>query len=717
MKSIDMAKNLRVLLLMVALLSPCLSHADEGMWLLSQLNRSSHKVMKGRGLKLKNRQLYDPSNPSLKDAIVSFGGFCSGVVVSSNGLVLTNHHCGLSSVQSLSSVEHNYLANGFVSHTLKEELPAPELYVRFLLYTQDVTARVLKAVKPKMTYQQRNQAIDSMRNVIAKEVSLKDSTRTGIVDSFYGGSEYNLSVYRDYTDIRLVFAPPSSVGQFGWDTDNWVWPRHTGDFCIFRIYADKNNRPADYSPHNVPYHPKYVAPISLNGYQEGDFCMTIGYPGTTERYLSSYGIEEMMHNERQSMIDVRGVKQDIWKQEMNSSEKIRLMYASKYSESSNYWKNSIGMNKAIQQQGLIQKRHQLEAELLQWMSHHESERANLSLLSRLESNYRKRAAVNRAMAYYAETFLNGPELMQLSLKILNFDFNADTKQVTNGIHEIVEQYKNYDEALDKKVFCAMLKEYQSKVDTAYLPDLYKTIANKYHASVEAYVKDLYSQSQITSISGLQRFLNRDTTYNIMKDPAITLGVDLIVKYLDMSYSIRSASDSIEQEEAALTAAVRRMYSNRHFYPDANSTMRLSYGSICRYSPRDGVSYNYCTTAQGILEKMREHKGDPDFIVKPELVKLLTEQDYGRYADKSGRMNVCFISNNDITGGNSGSAMFNGKGELIGLAFDGNWEAMSSDLEYLPNMQRCIGVDIRYILFLVDKYGKDGSLLNEVSLVR
>ena len=342
------------------LFSLCLSQAfaDEGMWLLGNLrkNKQAERVMKELGLQMPVNKLYNPKKPALANAVVSFGGFCSGVVVSEDGLVFTNHHCGFSSIQQHSSVEHDYLKDGFVARNLGEELPNPELYVRFLLRTEDVTKRVLSAAKHAHTESERRVVVDSVMNVIGMEVSEKDSTLTGIVDAYYAGNEFWLSVYRDFNDVRLVFAPPSSVGKFGWDTDNWMWPRHTGDFSVFRIYANKQNGPADYSPENVPYHPEYVAPISLDGYKEGSFCMTLGYPGSTERYLSSYGIEEMMNGINQAMIDVRGVKQAIWKREMDRHPDIRIKYASKYDESSNYWKNSIGMNKAIRHLKVLEKK-------------------------------------------------------------------------------------------------------------------------------------------------------------------------------------------------------------------------------------------------------------------------------------------------------------------------------------------------------------------------
>lgn len=698
-----------------SLLVPSL-HADEGMWMLGNLNKQTRRMMKELGLQMPADKLYSPKRPSLKDAVVSFGGFCSGVVVSEDGLVFTNHHCGFSSVQQHSSVEHDYLKDGFVAHKRSEELPNPELYVRFLLRTDDVTKRVLGAVQPGMTEAERTAAVDSMMLVIGEEVSLKDSTLVGIVDAYYGGNEFWLSTYRDFNDVRLVFAPPSSVGKFGWDTDNWEWPRHTGDFSVFRIYADKDNRPADYSPSNVPYHPEYVAPISLDGYREGTFCMTLGYPGSTERYLSSFGIEEMMNNNNQAQIDVRGVKQAIWKREMDKRDSIRIKYASKYDESSNYWKNSIGVNRAIHKLHVLDKKRSMEQELRRWIQQTPEERGKLlHLFPDLELNYKNRREANHAQAYFVESFLNGPELIQLALSILNFDFEGEQKTVIANLKAIVEKYANLDLDIDKEVFTALLKEYRSKVDTTYLPDLYHTIATEYGGNEQAYVDTLYARTELTTPRGLKRFLEQDSTYQIYDDPAITLSIDLLTKFFDINVQMQQNSAEILRCERLLNSAVRRMYASRNFYPDANSTMRLSFGTICGYTPFDGAEYDYYTTTKGILEKVRAHVDDVDFEVQPGLLSLLSSRDFGRYADEKGEMNVCFISNNDITGGNSGSAMFNAKGELLGLAFDGNWEAMSSDILYEPKMQRTIGVDVRYILFIMEKYGKAGNLIKELKL--
>ncbi|MBQ8224728.1 MAG: S46 family peptidase [Bacteroides sp.] len=703
-------KKQLLLLALLLLLAPA-ARADEGMWMPGNLNRQTGKVMKSMGLKMSPRELYSEKRPSLKDAVVSFGGFCSGVVVSEQGLVFTNHHCGFSAIQQHSTVEHDYLRDGFVARSLEEELPNPELYVRFLLRQEEVTERVLSAVGPEMDESARTSAIDSVRYLIGQEVMEADSTLVGVVDAYYGGSEFWLSVYQDFNDVRLVFAPPSSIGKFGWDTDNWEWPRHTGDFSVFRIYANRENRPADYSPDNVPYRPRYVAPISLEGYSEGEFCMTMGYPGSTERYLSSYGIQEMVSNRNQAMIDVRGVKQAIWKRAMEQSDTIRIKYASKYDESSNYWKNSIGVNRAVQKLKVLEKKRRTEQELLSWMRHNPGE--ELQLLTDLELAYRNRSRANHAFSYFVEAFLNGPELIQQAWSILNFDFEGDERSVTAGLKEIVERYKNLDPEIDKEVFTALLGEYRNRVDSLYLPPLYHTIRTDYNGNLRAYVDTLYAHTRLATVDGLRLFLERDTTYNLLDDPAISLSIDLLTQAFEMNLEMQQPNAQVERGERLLTATLRRMYADRRFYPDANGTMRLSFGTVCGYTPFDGATYHFRTTTQGILEKVRTHAGDPDFALQPDILRLLRSDAFGRYADRDGRMPVCFISNNDITGGNSGSAMFDARGRLLGLAFDGNWEAMSSDLLYEPRTQRCIGVDVRYILFIIEKWGAATRLMEEL----
>lgn len=672
--------------------------------------------MKELGLQLPDTLLYSSANPSLKDAIVSFGGFCSGVVVSEEGLIFTNHHCGFGAIQQHSSVEHDYLKNGFVAHNYEEELPNPDLYVSFLIRTENVTDRILNALCPGMKESERSMAVDSVCMVIQEEVSAKDSLLRGIVDAYYDGNEYYLSVYKDYNDVRLVFAPPSSIGKFGGDTDNWVWPRHTGDFSVFRIYAGKDNQPAFYAPDNIPYRPEYVAPLSLEGYREGSFCMTLGYPGSTDRYLSSFGIRERMEADNAAMINVRGVKQAIWKKKMQENDSVRIKYASKYATSANYWKNSMGMNKAIRELRVIEKKQELENRLKRWIQEKPDERSKyVQVLTELELNYRNRFETVRAQAFFGEAFINAPELIALALSILNFDFADDNMHREKQAKELLEKYADLDLSIDKKVFIAMLKEYEQEVDPKFLPETYHIIQEDYEGNYEVFAETLYSRSRLTTPEGFQAILDRDSTYNLFEDPAATFALDLIVKFYDMGQSIDEMNKNIEKNERLLNVAVREMGEGGNFYPDANSTMRLSIGLISGYSPRDAIRYSYYTTTQGVFEKVHRYKEEGDFEILPAAFELFSRRDFGKYANVSGEMNVCFISDNDITGGNSGSGMFNGKGELIGLAFDGNWEAMSGDIIFEPRYQRCIGVDIRYMLYIIEKYGKASRLIDELKL--
>jgi hypothetical protein len=708
-------KKLNIICLFTFLVIGMSVRADEGMWMPGNLNKHTRKTMKELGLQIPASQLYNPNKPSLKDAIVSFGGFCSGVVVSKNGLVFTNHHCGFNSIQQHGSLENDYIKNGFTARNSKEELPCPELYVRFLLKTENVTQHILKTFRPDMTEKERKITIDSVTYAIQEKVSEKDSTLTGIIDAYYGGNEFWLSIYQDFNDVRLVFAPPASIGKFGWDTDNWMWPRHTGDFCLFRIYANKQNRPAGYNPNNVPYRPSYIAPISLKGYEEGSFCMTLGYPGNTERDLSSFGIEEIITNKNQAIIDVRSIKQTIWKREMNKNPDIRFKYTSKYAESSNYWKNSIGMNNAIRKQKVLEKKRKKEAELLRYIQKSNTETSNRYLFSSLETNYKNRRKINKAQAYFLETFFNSSELLQFAMEILNLDLKAEKDFLTIKIKKILNKYANLNADIDKEVFTAVLKEYRAKVDTVFLPEIYRSIEQNFGGNVQAFADSLYSHTRIIIPHGLKQHLERNPAYSIYDDPAISIAIDLIVKYYEMDQMCSEYSAGINRDERELKALINRMYANSNRYPDANSTMRLSFGTVSGYSPFDGVKYTYSTTVNGILEKTRMYENDPDFVVEPELIALFASEDYGDYADSGGEMKVCFISNNDITGGSSGSAMFNGKGELIGLAFDGNWEAMSSDFIFDPNVQRCIGVDVRYLLFIIEKYKKAMYLIEELKL--
>ena len=712
------------LLLLLALTTT--ARADEGMWLLHNLSRETRQTMRSLGLQLSPKDLYNPKKPSLKDGVVSFGGFCTGVVVSADGLVLTNHHCGFSHVQQLSSAEHDYVTNGFTAASREDELPCPGLYVRFLLQTVDVTNRVVLALdqatqamaledeatdtatSPRshataddLPETLRDQVIDSMATVLRDEVwACGDSTLIVLLDAYYGGTEFTLSTYRDFDDVRLVFAPPSSVGKFGWDTDNWEWPRHTGDFCVFRIYADPDGQPAGYDEANVPYHPPYVVPLSMEGYREGDACMTIGYPGTTDRYLSSYGVEERVGVTNQTVIDVRGVRQAIWKREMDRRPDIHLMYASKYDQSSNYWKNAIGMNRAVRRLHVVDRRRQAE-ELA----------ADTALLGRLQQAYAARRADYRAFSLLVEALLESPEIITQTLSLLSIDLDGDTDEAAEQVIKVLKGYRDIDSDMDREVFTAMLNLYREQVDAAYLPDFYARIDTAYGGSCQAFVDALYQASDLDTDQGLRRAFGGDSTYNLFADPAMDVCFDLITKVIELQG--RMDNETIARNERLLTAALRARQPQGRGYPDANSTMRLSLGTVGGYRARDGVDYAYYTTSAGVLQKARAHRGDPDFSVQPRLLQLLAEGDFGPYADRDGRMYVCFITDNDITGGNSGSPMFDARGRLLGLAFDGNWEAMSGDLLFEPQTQRCIGVDIRYVLFIIDRYAGNTHLVAEL----
>lgn len=687
------------------------------MWLPCCLSEQTRQLMKEMGLELPPDRLYSPDGKALSNAIVSFGGFCSGVVVSPDGLVFTNHHCGYDAIQQHSSVEHDYLRDGFVAGSFHDELPNPDLFVSFLVRTEDVTARILPAIPEGTDEQNRALMVDSISDLIVQEAVKGDTLLRAEVTPFYAGNEYYLSVYKDYYDVRLVFAPPSSVGKFGGDTDNWVWPRHTGDFSVFRIYADRNNRPATYSPDNVPYHPDCFAPVSLQGYEPGTFCMTLGYPGSTSRYLSSFGIDERVHTDNAAMIDVRTIKQAIWKQAMEKDDNLRIKYASKYAQSANYWKNSIGMNRAVKELNVIGKKQALEKQLQEWIRQSPDERGKYAqVLTELALNYRNRREAARAMAYFGEAFANGPELVTAALTVLNFDFEAEESDLERNMRQLLEMYANMDLDVDKQVFVAMLKEYAAEVKKEFLPDVYALIEQDFDGDYQAYVDDLYARSSLTTPRGFEQVVKGDSTYVLFDDPAASFAIDMLVKFYEFNQSVEEAGVNIEKNERLLNEAVRLMEADKVFYPDANATMRLSFGMVGGYSPRDAVEYSYFTTTKGIFEKVRQYKGDSDFEVLPSVLELLKRKDFGRYAADDGNMNVCFISDNDITGGNSGSGMFNGKGELIGLAFDGNWEAMSGDIVFEPNLQRCIGVDIRYVLYMIEKYGKASRLVDELRLV-
>ncbi|MDR1516864.1 MAG: S46 family peptidase [Dysgonamonadaceae bacterium] len=707
----------KIFLTLSVVLLALAAKADEGMWLLKELNRESVARMKELGFTFPINKLYDENNPSLKDAVVIFGRGCSGVAVSDQGLIFTNHHCGYGNIQKLSSVEHDYLKDGFAATKKADELPADGLTVSFLRSMDEVTDQILPKVPLVLSEIQRSKLIDSLTNDIL-QVYEKNPFLSARIIPFYNRNKYYKVVYDVFRDVRLAVAPSSSLGKFGGDTDNWMWPRQTCDFSVFRVYADKNNKPAEYNVGNVPYKPKYVVPVSLAGVKENDYAMTIGYPGSTNRYLSSWGIRQMMESENKPRIEVRGVKQDIWKSAMVKSDAIRIKYASKYAGSSNYWKNAMGMNEALVRLNVLAKKEKLEAGLAKWIASSPANKAKYGgMLDTLRNAYTQSDEQAKYITYFLETFNNGIELIRFANTILQFDANGTEEDKEDFVKDrLINSYKDYEPELDKKVLPALMKLYAERVPEEYHPDIYKTIADDFGGDYQKYADWLFDNSKFVDFPTLIELLKTADTQELIKDPAMKLALSV----QDMGYELTAGKmmadyEKIMGSERQFMVALMEMKQGVAFYPDATFTQRLSYGSVKGYQPRDAVWYDYLSTTNGVLEKQKP--GDPEFNVQPRILDLLRQGDFGQYADKQGKLNACFLSNNDITGGNSGSPVFNGKAELIGLAFDGNWEALSGDIVFEPEMQRTISVDIRYVLYTIDKVMNAPQLIKELTVAK
>ena len=671
--------------------------ADEGMWTLYNLPNAVYERMKLEGYQLPYDQLYHADDAIMK-AVVNFSGYCSGVVVSPDGLVFTNHHCGFESIRSHSTVEHDYMLNGFYAKSFEEELPNENMFVSFMVEQKDITEQVLANGFAKMTAIEQHNALDSLERVLSKEVKANDSTLRLEIKPFYEGNRYFATTYRDFRDLRLVFAIPKSMGKFGGETDNWMWPRQTCDFSVFRIYADpKTNGPAAYSKDNVPYHPQHWARVSNEGYQPGSFSMTMGYPGSTSRYLSSYGIKER-YAENAIRAQVRGVKQEVMKRHMDASEAVRIKYDSKYAQSSNYWKNSIGMNKCIDSIGLIGQKQQFEAQLRHWMDStgYYQDKLDFKLLERL---YAKRLEVDKAAMYFAETFRRTDELSTRALFVHN---GASPKGHGKRQHiTITDNSDKWDYDTDREILGTLLKNYREKMTNPdYLPDFYKTIDERFGGDCQAYADALYAHSRLMK-KGKRLYPNKKS---FTKDLGVQYGLDLTTVRGDLGTAFQEISDSISAQEQLLCAAKLRMEEDLPHYSDANFTMRLSYGQVREYN-LGGRPSGFRTTAPSLVAKMKRGEQIEDYKVEPEMLELMQQ---------AGNLPLCFLTTNDITGGNSGSPMFDGQNRLIGLAFDGNWDSLSSDIFFDSELARCIGVDIRYVLFMMDRWGHADRLIKEIN---
>lgn len=714
----------KCLLAAVAAWTVCSARADEGMWLLQLIKQqNSIEMMKKQGLKLEADDLYNPNGVSLKDAVGIFGGGCTGEIISPEGLILTNHHCGYGAIQQHSSVEHDYLTDGFWAKNRNEELPTPGLKFRFVHRIVDITDLVNEKVKAGEV-DEVNAMTRPFLNKLAKEELEKSDLngKPGIVAQalpFYAGNKYYLIYYKVYSDVRMVAAPPSSVGKFGGETDNWMWPRHTGDFSMFRIYADVNGEPAEYSASNVALKTPKFLPISIKGLQEGDYAMIMGFPGTTRRYLTQSEVKQRMEAVNQAMIDMRGVRLEVLRKFMNASDKTRIQYASKFAGSSNYWKNSIGMNKAIIDNEVLNTKAEIEkryAEFAKGKPEYEG------VVEKIDAIIEKGTPTLRQLYYTNEALRGAIEFGSTYLIMDNIKkaleekndslLQASKKQLEeayDGIHN-----KDYDHEVDRAVAKAILPALAKALNADELPDFYNTIRNEFKGDYDAYVDNLYDNSILSNRSNLDKFLKKPTVKAIERDPATAYSRSKNLKIQELGKAHGEQNNGLDLLHKAYIRGLGKMKQPMPSYPDANFTIRLTYGNVKAYSPKDAVYYNYYTTTDGILEK--ENPENREFMVPAKLKELIQKKDFGRYAMKDGTMPVCFLTTNDITGGNSGSPVINAEGHLIGTAFDGNWESLSGDINFDNNLQRCINLDIRYVLFILEKLGNCEHLIKEMNII-
>ncbi len=714
----------KCLLAAVAAWTVCSARADEGMWLLQLIKQqNSIEMMKKQGLKLEADDLYNPNGVSLKDAVGIFGGGCTGEIISPEGLILTNHHCGYGAIQQHSSVEHDYLTDGFWAKNRNEELPTPGLKFRFVHRIVDITDLVNEKVKAGEV-DEVNAMTRPFLNKLAKEELEKSDLngKPGIVAQalpFYAGNKYYLIYYKVYSDVRMDAAPPSSVGKFGGETDNWMWPRHTGDFSMFRIYADVNGEPAEYSASNVALKTPKFLPISIKGLQEGDYAMIMGFPGTTRRYLTQSEVKQRMEAVNQAMIDMRGVRLEVLRKFMNASDKTRIQYASKFAGSSNYWKNSIGMNKAIIDNDVLNTKAEIEkryAEFAKGKPEYEG------VVEKIDAIIEKGTPTLRQLYYTNEALRGAIEFGSTYLIMDNIKkaleekndslLQASKKQLEeayDGIHN-----KDYDHEVDRAVAKAILPALAKALNADELPDFYNTIRNEFKGDYDAYVDNLYDNSILSNRSNLDKFLKKPTVKAIERDPATAYSRSKNLKIQELGKAHGEQNNGLDLLHKAYIRGLGEMKQPMPSYPDANFTIRLTYGNVKAYSPKDAVYYNYYTTTDGILEK--ENPENREFMVPAKLKELIQKKDFGRYAMKDGTMPVCFLTTNDITGGNSGSPVINAEGHLIGTAFDGNWESLSGDINFDNNLQRCINLDIRYVLFILEKLGNCEHLIKEMNII-
>ena len=700
--------------------------ADEGMWMPNLIKIINENDMQEMGLKLSADDIYNINNSSLKDAVVALnGGGCTAEMISSEGLMLTNHHCVDDIIQGHSSIENNYYENGFWAMSKSEELKNESLSATFLVSIEDVTNRFIDSLDISLSESERGKLISKISKQIVKEKT-DSTTLSARVRSFYGGNEFYLITYVTYRDVRLVGAPPASIGKFGGDTDNWMWPRHTGDFSLLRVYMAPDGSPAEYSVDNIPYVPKHHLPIQLDGVENEDYTMIMGYPGRTNRFLTSYGVKEALEITYPEIIKIRTKKLEIMKKGMDSDKKTKLQYTAKYSRISNYWKYYIGQSKGLKRMRVYSKKLAIENSFENWVNSGDSLRAKKysGVLAGLEKAYEKNKKIAFNRTYLTEAIFQGPEILSFSYTMKN-RINAlpkDKEKRTEGLRKLKklakEFYKDYNPAIDQELLSAMLEMYYYNVPKSQHAPIFKKIENQLfgfkNLDFVFFAKNLFKRSYFSNEERCINFLKNPSKYLAEKDPAYLVFSSIYDKYLSELYPGRKeVRDLMRRGNRLFIAGVREMDTLRNFYPDANSTMRVTYGKIKDYKAQEAVFYDYYTTLTGVIEK--EDSTNNEFVIPDRLKELESTKDYGRYADQDSVLRVNFISNNDITGGNSGSPVINAWGEIVGTAFDGNWEAMSGDIAFEKDIQRTISVDIRYIMFIIDKYANAGYLIDEMTI--